>query len=69
MEKSIKEMIEYMNKLEEVDTEGVDPLYQLFPNNNVFREDEITNENDMDNVMANAPEKEGNYFVVPKTFD
>ena len=35
---------------------------------NCFREDIVTNEDDTENILSNAPQKENNMFVVPKTF-
>ena len=44
-------------------------MSHVFPVNNVFREDVVTNGDDRDNIIANAPEEKDGSFVVPKTFD
>ena len=67
--KDMGEMLDYIDKLNELDTEGVEPMSHVFPVNNVFREDVVTNGDDRENMLKNAPEvKEGSYLV-PKTVD
>lgn len=63
----MQKMLDYVEKLQELNTEGVKPLTHIFQEQNVFREDVITNEEGRTAMLANAPrEKEGQY-VVPKT--
>lgn len=62
-------MLDYIDKLGELDTDGIEPMSHVFPVNNVFREDVVTNGDDRDNILANAPEEKNGSFVVPKTFD
>ena len=50
-------MLDYIDKLNELDTTGVEPMSHVFPVNNVFREDVVTNEDDRDNILKNAPEE------------
>ena len=53
-------MLDYIDKLNELDTEGVEPMSHLFPVTNVFREDEVTNTDNRDKILKNAPgEKKG----------
>lgn len=63
----MEEMIEYFDKMNELDTEGVEPLTHIFNMGNVMREDEITNEDGSEDALKNAPEKHNMAFVVPKT--
>lgn len=67
--KDMGSMLDYIDKLGELDTSGVEPMSHVFPVNNVFREDVVTNGDDSRNVLANAPEEKDGSFVVPKTFD
>lgn len=60
-------MLEYFDKLKELDTTNVEPMSHIFPMNNVFREDVITNGDDREQILANAPEEKEGTFVVPKT--
>lgn len=61
------EMLDYIDKLNELDTEGVEPMSHVFPVNNVFREDVVANGDGSADTLANAPEKKDNGFKVPKT--
>lgn len=67
--KDMGSMLDYIDKLNELDTTGVTPMSHVFPVNNVFREDIVTNGDDHDKILANAPEEKDGAFVVPKTFD
>lgn len=67
--KDMANMLDYIDTLNELDTNGVEPMSHVFPVNNVFREDVVTNEDDRDEILANAPEAKDGAFVVPKTFD
>lgn len=62
-------MLDYIDKLNELDTKGVEPMSHVFPVNNVFREDIVTNGDDKEKILANAPEQKDGAFVVPKTVD
>ena len=62
-------MLDYIDKLNELDTEGVEPLSHVFPVNNVFREDAVVNGDDRENILANAPEQKDGAFKVPRTVE
>ena len=62
-------MLDYIDKLNELDTTGVEPMSHVFPVNNVFREDVVTNGDDRDEILANAPAKKDGAFMVPKTVE
>ena len=67
--KDMANKLDYIDTLNELDTSGVEPMSHVFPVNNVFREDVVTNGDDRDEILANAPEAKEGAFVVPKTFD
>lgn len=67
--KDMGRMLDYIDKLNELDTSGVEPMSHVFPVNNVFREDVVTNGDDRENVLANAPEERNGSFAVPKTVE
>ena len=67
--KDMANMLDYIDTLNELDTSGVEPMSPVFPVNNVFREDVVTNGDDREEILANAPEAKEGAFVVPKTFD
>ena len=53
--KDMANMLDYIDTLNELDTSGVEPMSHVFPVNNVFREDVVTNEDDREEILANAP--------------
>ena len=60
----MEKILTYVEKLNELDTTKEEPVTHLFPMGNVFREDVVTNENQRDEMLANAPgQKEGQYQV------
>ena len=67
--KDMGRMLDYIDKLGELDTTGVEPMSHVFPVQNVFREDVVTNGDESEQTLANAPAEKDNMFVVPKTFD
>ena len=67
--KDMGSMLDYIDKLGELDTEGVEPMSHVFPVNNVFREDVVTNGDMREEILKNAPEEKDGMFVVPRTFD
>ena len=62
-------IVEYIEKLNELDTDDVEPLAHCLPVHNVFREDVPRPSLLNDEALANAPEREGEYFKVPKILD
>ena len=67
--KDMGSMLDYIDKLNELDTTGVDHISQVININNVFREDVVVNGDDRENILKNAPEEKDGSFVVPKTVD
>ena len=65
--KDMGRMLDYIDKLNELDTTGVEPMSHVFPVNNVFREDVVTNGDGHENTLKNAPKQKNNSFEVPKT--
>jgi len=68
LEKYTQEMeriLGYVNKLQELNTDGVDATFFTYPLFNVFREDEPRESMNPDEVLANAPHRQDNYFRMP----
>ena len=65
MKGDLEKMIGFVDKLSEIDTEGIEPLIYLSKEENVLRADEIANEVSQENALKNAPEKDSDYFKVP----
>lgn len=67
--KDMGSMLDYIDKLNELDTSGVEPMSHVFPVQNVFREDVVTNGDGHEVTLANAPEEKEQSFKVPKTVE
>ena len=65
----MQKMLNYIDKLDELDTTGVEPMSHVFPIHNVFREDVVTNGDDRERLLANAPEEKDGQYQVPKTVE
>lgn len=63
----LKKILAYMEKLEELDTDGVKPMSHVFPVQNVFREDIVEREDQWEALLENAPQKKEGQYLVPKT--
>lgn len=61
-------VVDYMDKLSEVDTEHVEPVGNIADLSNVFREDVVQDSMDVSHVLQNAPAQDGESFKVPKVF-
>ena len=62
----LSSILEYMQQLNEIDTTGVELTTHVLPINNVFREDVPGVQLSNDQALANAPEREDNFFRVPR---
>jgi aspartyl-tRNA(Asn)/glutamyl-tRNA(Gln) amidotransferase subunit C len=65
----LAKVIEYFDELKSVDTTGIEPMSHTVPMSNVLREDEVVPSPGCEVMLANAPEREGNLFKVPKIVD
>ena len=62
-------MLDYIDKLGELDTTDVEPMSHVFRVENVFREDVVTNGDERERLLSNAPQEKDGMFVVPRTFE
>ena len=67
--KDLSDILDYMEKLNEIDTTGLPEMTHTFESNNSFREDIVTNGDRREEMLSNAPEAKGNYFKVFKTVE
>lgn len=65
----LSDIIEYVEKLSELDTTDVEPTAHALPIHNVFRDDEPGETLRVDEALANAPQRDGSFFAVPKVLD
>ena len=63
----MEKMLDYIDTLNELDTSGIEPMSHVFPVNNVFREDVVTNGDNREDTLANAPLRKEDSFEVPRT--
>lgn len=64
----MEQMLDYIDKLGELDTSEIDPMIHVFPAENVFREDIVTNTDGRKELLSNAPQQKNGMILVPKTF-
>jgi aspartyl-tRNA(Asn)/glutamyl-tRNA(Gln) amidotransferase subunit C len=64
--KDLQRMISFVEKLNEVDTTGVEPLLHMTDAMNVYREDQVSGSMPKEEALKNAPAADKNYFKVPK---
>ena len=62
----LNQILEYVEKLNELDTENVEPLSHPVEGSNVFREDKVKESIHREDALRNAPEKDEMFFKVPK---
>ena len=65
----MEKMLDYIDTLNELDTEGVEPMSHVFPVQNVFREDVVTNGNQREQMLSNAIQEKDGMFMAPRTFE
>jgi aspartyl-tRNA(Asn)/glutamyl-tRNA(Gln) amidotransferase subunit C len=64
-EKELNDVLNFMEKLNELDTMGVEPTSHVLDIHNVFRRDVVEKSLDLEDVLANAPDRDDDYFKVP----
>jgi aspartyl-tRNA(Asn)/glutamyl-tRNA(Gln) amidotransferase subunit C len=62
-------ILDYVAKMNELDTTGVEPLAHCLPISNVFREDVVKESLGTEKTLANAPQRDGEFFKVPKILE
>ena len=65
----LRAILDYVEKMNELDTTDVEPLAHCLPISNVFREDYAKESLGTEKTLANAPQRDGEFFKVPKILD
>ena len=65
MKKDLKKILAFVDKLNEIDTENIEPLVYLSEEENVLRPDQISKSLTQKQSLMNAPQKDSDYFKVP----
>ena len=69
MRAEINGILGWIEQLEEVNVEGVEPMTSVMPMKLRMRKDEVTDGGYPDKVLSNAPNADDNFFVVPKVVE
>jgi aspartyl-tRNA(Asn)/glutamyl-tRNA(Gln) amidotransferase subunit C len=69
LEKELSGILDWVKQLDEVDTNGVEPMTRVIPMTLRQRPDVVTDGGIADEIVANAPVRENHFFVVPKVVE
>jgi aspartyl-tRNA(Asn)/glutamyl-tRNA(Gln) amidotransferase subunit C len=69
MTRQLGAILDYVNQLQQVPTDGVEPLAHPLPVQSVFRADEPTPSLTVDAALANAPDRRGDFYGVPAVLE
>jgi aspartyl-tRNA(Asn)/glutamyl-tRNA(Gln) amidotransferase subunit C len=69
MTRELAAILEYIDQLQKIDTTGVEPLAHPLPIHNVFRDDEPGLSLSVDEALANAPDRHGDFYGVPAVLE
>ena len=65
----LSKMLDFINQLQDLDTEGIDPLIHVNEEINNWREDQVQGMISQEEALSNSPVKDGTYFKLPKVLD
>ncbi len=69
IQKDLNEILSMVEKLNEVNTDNVEPLIHISEEEHVLREDEIKHQLSREEALKNAPKQKDGYFLVPKVIE
>jgi aspartyl-tRNA(Asn)/glutamyl-tRNA(Gln) amidotransferase subunit C len=69
MTRQLRAVVDYVDQLKQVNTEGVEPMAHALAIHNVFREDEAAPSLPVVDALANAPQRRGDFYSVPAVLD
>ena len=67
--KDLSKMVNFINQLNELETDGIEPLVHMNEEINNWREDKLGDVLDQEKALANSPVKDSTYFKLPKVLD
>jgi aspartyl-tRNA(Asn)/glutamyl-tRNA(Gln) amidotransferase subunit C len=65
----LSKILDFMAKLDEIDTSGIEPLVYMTSSSNVVREDVVKQEITHEEALLNSPKHDENYFLVAKVIE
>lgn len=69
MAEELNNILNWVESLQEVNTEKIEPLLSVLNEKMPLREDKVEMDDDQENILNNAPEKKSGFFVVPKVVE
>lgn len=69
LQRDLDQMLEYVRQLQQVDTEGVEPMSHSIDLNSIMRADEVKPSLPVEEALKNAPARVDDFFAVPKVID
>lgn len=69
LKQELSHILDYFKKLDELDTSHVEPMQHVLQTQNVLREDEVRPSVPREQALKNAPEHDGQHFLVPGVFE
>jgi aspartyl-tRNA(Asn)/glutamyl-tRNA(Gln) amidotransferase subunit C len=69
MTRQLSKIVGYVDQLKQVNTDGIEPLAHALPVHNVFRTDSLGESLPLDAALANAPQRQGDFYGVPAVLD
>ncbi len=69
MQKDLQDILTWIEKLDELDTENIEPLTHISSELNVMRSDQLDSSFTHEQALKNAPSKDASYFRVPKVIE
>ena len=69
LKNELNNILEWVDKLQKVDTANIDPMLSVSNEPMPMREDTVTSKLDNEQILSNAPEKKAGFFVVPKVVE
>jgi aspartyl-tRNA(Asn)/glutamyl-tRNA(Gln) amidotransferase subunit C len=67
--KSLNNILSLVDQLQAIDTDGVEPLANPLDSTQRLRADAVSEQNDRENLLSNAPQSEAGLFLVPKVVE
>tara|TARA_B100000989_G_scaffold171946_1_gene128839 strand:+ start:7139 stop:7426 length:288 start_codon:yes stop_codon:yes gene_type:complete len=69
MRDELNNILEWVDTLQQVNTDKTEPMLSVFNESMPFREDKVEIDNNQNDILSNAPEKNSGFFVVPKVIE
>ena len=65
----LSKILDYIDKLKELNVEGIEPMREVGESKDVLREDKARASGAKEDILNNAPLREGDYFKIPKVIE